>query len=231
MSLLLSLAIVPLVAYAIRKPLGKHPAVFYALALLVCGISFCIITTPGSDPIVRVIGDLFQKGRLAFALFALVMFIGVAKPQSALRNAFMSIRANLSIIASIFIVVHVVIYGTNYSTFIGTLAALRPNVVFSLIASLVLVALLIALASTSFEHVKKKMRASTWKTVQKTAYAFFAVIFVHLSGYLLFAAFQGSAKAQVSYSIYLFVAGLYLILRIRRARLDKLAPANSKEST
>ena len=68
------------------------------------------------------------------------------------------------------------------------------------------------------EQVKKKMRASTWKTVQKTAYAFFAVIFVHLSGYLLFAAFQGSAKAQVSYSIYLFVAGLYLILRIRRAK-------------
>jgi DMSO/TMAO reductase YedYZ heme-binding membrane subunit len=91
------------------------------------------------------------------------------------------------------------------------------------VIALVLFVLVAVLAVTSFNFIKKRMNAERWKLVQRFAYPFFGLIFFHLLGYLLIPALNGSFEALLRIVIYLIIFAAYLILRLRRASLDKRA--------
>jgi DMSO/TMAO reductase YedYZ heme-binding membrane subunit len=67
------------------------------------------------------------------------------------------------------------------------------------------------------------MTARSWKQLQRFAYLFFILIFLHLSGYLLYPALQGSQSALLNLTVYLVILVAYIILRVRREYLDSKA--------
>ena len=95
--------------------------------------------------------------------------------------------------------------------------------------ALVLFALLLVLGVTSFNAVKRRMRADTWKRVQLLAYPFFGLVYVHLLLMLLPSALQGGAAAQASVAAYTAVFGTYAVLRVTRALLDRRMVASVEE--
>lgn len=221
MSLIVSLIIMTLVAILIRKPLKRFPVVFYVLALLASalGVYFTLYTNPNAA--VRAVAFAVQKGHVGFALFAVVMFVGIFSNDSRVRRYFNPVRAELSIMAAILIAGHFCLYLRNYMFVLGDFASVKTNVLFSLIIALVILALLIVLTFTSFNAIKRKMKPKTWKRVQTFAYVFFGLIYLHMLGYLLPAALSGSARAITNVAVYSVIFLVYVVLRTRKAVADK----------
>jgi DMSO/TMAO reductase YedYZ heme-binding membrane subunit len=190
--------------------------VFYIVALIL-DVFFIYNTSFTLPPWFReYILFVFQSNNLAMGFFIIVMFTGVLNEKSALRKFLMSIRAELSIIASIFTIGHVIVYGRSYLAQITGSAFDMPaaRLVATLVAFL-LVVLLIPLTLTSIRSIKARMKSKTWKNIQKTAYVFFLLIFIHIFFYLLPPALAGSLGATVSLVLYSTLCLAYLILRIR----------------
>jgi DMSO/TMAO reductase YedYZ heme-binding membrane subunit len=218
MSLLISLILVLAFALLLRKPIKRFPALFYLLAILICsgGIYFTIASNP--NQIVRTLAFAVQKGHLGFSMFALVMFIGVFERGSSVRRMLNPIRAQLSIIASILILGHLIPYLRNYLGMMGSLFSLNVNLIISIVIAFILLILLFVLAATSFDAIKQKMSAVSWKKIQWFAYPFFGLIYFHLLGFLLIPALHGSLNSLINLVVYSVLFISYAVLRIKRGK-------------
>lgn len=70
------------------------------------------------------------------------------------------------------------------------------------VLAVVLLVLLVVLGVTSFAFVKRQMSTASWKKVQKLAYPFFGLVYVHLLLMLLPSALHGGLAAQASVVVY-----------------------------
>ena len=95
------------------------------------------------------------------------------------------------------------------------------NVLSALVVALALLVLLLVLGVTSFGFVKKHMRTESWKRLQRWAYVFFGLVYVHLMLMLAPAASRGGEAALVTVAVYTVVFGAYAVLRVRRALVDR----------
>jgi DMSO/TMAO reductase YedYZ heme-binding membrane subunit len=216
MGLILTLAITSLTAYALRKPLQQYPLLFYGIALLVVAGGLYLVFVPHPNALLRSCSSFIQRGQIAVALFAVVMYVGVLADTSPLRRALMPVRAELSILASIFVCGHFIPYLKNYLGMIANLMTLKANVLASLGLALILLIILAFLTITSFSVVKRVMTAERWKRVQLLAYPFFGLIYFHLLGYFLAPALQGVFQALLTLVVYTALFAAYFILRLRR---------------
>ena len=91
-----------------------------------------------------------------------------------------------------------------------------------------LLVLLLVLGVTSFQGVKRRMSADRWKAVQKWAYPFFGLVYVHLSLMLAPSALGGGASAQESLAVYTAVFGVYAVARIYRALAERSSKTAQK---
>ena len=71
----------------------------------------------------------------------------------------------------------------------------------------------------SFKKVRKKMKASTWKKIQRTAYIFYALIYVHVLTFFIPKARMGREGYFLSIVAYSVVFISYAVFRIRKAYL------------
>ena len=210
--------------FALRNPLHKWPVAFYVLAVAV-DVVFAFGTfgmLPRSIWMPMLV--LVQKCMVALALFVVVMFIGCFSKESKVGRWLRPVRAELSIIACILACGHMAVYLASYLPRLA-MGGLGGNVLASLTLALVLLALLLVLGITSFQAVKKHMRTETWKRVQKFAYLFFGLVYVHLVLMLLPSALAGGAAAQTTVGIYTVAFGGYAVARIARALADRRAVA------
>lgn len=214
------LAVSVVFAFACRRPLKACPWVFYAMA---AGLDVLFIVD-SAMPLPGVLGDalflLLHKCTLATALFVVVMYIGVFARDSRVATALRPVRAELSILAWLLSLGHMAVYLSSYALQMSS-GVLKPNIVMALAVAAVLFCLLLVLGVTSFNAVKRRMRAESWKHVQLLAYPFFGLVYVHLMLMLLPSALQGGAAAQVSVAVYSAVFVLYAVLRIARAVADR----------
>ena len=65
------------------------------------------------------------------------------------------------------------------------------------------------------------MRTESWKRLQRWAYVFFGLVYVHLMLMLAPAASRGGEAALVTVAVYTVVFGAYAVLRVRRALIDR----------
>ena len=94
------------------------------------------------------------------------------------------------------------------------------NLAVSFVISGVLLVLFVMLLVTSFNAVKRHMHAKTWKNVQRWAYVFFGLMYVHLAVILMPPALSGKETAMISMTVYTIVFAAYAILRIRRTVVE-----------
>jgi methionine sulfoxide reductase heme-binding subunit len=219
MVFLLVLVITIAVAFALRNPLKEMPWVFYAAATVVVVLLFLGVNDflgPWWKPLLL----LIQRCMVPLALFTLVMFIGVLPKTSKAALWLRPVRAELSIVACILCLGHVCMYLGTYATRVFS-GSMRATTLISFCIALVLFILLLILGITSFNFIKRHMSTHAWKNVQRFAYVFFMLTYVHLMFILLPAALQGGEQAKLSVIIYTLLFASYGILRILRAYRDK----------
>lgn len=223
MPFLIVLIVAAAASVLLRHPLHKAPVAFYILAVALDAA--CIVGIEGLLPRV-VMGPLtllIGKCVLSLALFVVVMYIGVFAKGSRVHQWLKPVRAELSIIACILACGHMAVYLASYAPRLG--GAMGANVLSALVVALALLVLLLALGVTSFGFVKCRMRTESWKRLQRWAYVFFGLVYVHLMLMLAPAAGRGGEAALVTVAVYTVVFGTYAILRVHRALADRRAVA------
>lgn len=223
MTFLMVLVATIVAVLALRQPLHKWPVAFYALAVAadvayIAGIEG-LLPRAVTSPLTLLMG----KCMLSLALFVVVMYIGVFAKGSRVHQWLKPVRAELSILACILACGHMAVYLASYAPRLG--GAMGANVLSALVVALALLVLLLVLGVTSFGFVKKHMRTESWKRLQRWAYVFFGLVYVHLMLMLAPAASQGGEAAVASVVMYTVIFGAYAVLRVRRAFVDRRAVA------
>ncbi|MCL2756896.1 MAG: ferric reductase-like transmembrane domain-containing protein, partial [Coriobacteriia bacterium] len=189
-----------------RVPIRKAPYVFYLLMVL-CDV-LLLTRVYESLPIwlYTYFLSLFQSNTLGIGFFTIVMFVGVFKERSTPRKLLVPIRAELSIMASILTVGHVVRYGLFYLEQIFSADALMPAFRFwGTILAFVALLPMIPLAITSIKRIRARMSNRNWQRLQRLSYPFFGLVFVHILFFLLAPALSGNSSAIISVCAYLVI--------------------------
>ena len=172
---------------------------------------------------------LFSRGAFGTALWAVVMWTGAFPNGSKPIKAFMPIRGELSIFAAILTLGHNIGYGKTYFVRLFTdasrMSAEQLTASFLTIAMLII---MIPLTVMSFPQIRKKMNAKLWKKIQRTAYLFYGMMYLHVM--VLFvpmakAGRQGYFLSVLAYSI-VFIG--YAVCRIRKWYLLRKKAENIK---
>lgn len=218
MEFLAVLTVTTAAVFLLRNLIMRMPVAFYLSACAVVVLLFA-----GSSGLLgvwwRPVILLVQRCMVALALFTVVMFIGVFAKDSRIGLWLRPIRAELSIIACILCLGHMCAYAAPYAlrAFSGTMSA---SMAIAFWVAVALFVLLLVLGITSFGAVKKRLRTTTWKSIQRLAYVFFALAYVHMMLMLAPAAVVGGAQALASVGMYSAVFLAYVVLRLCRAKKE-----------
>lgn len=216
-------------AYLCKKPLKQHPYIFYIGAAVISIIVAAVDFRNVPEIINTYIIGLFSRGAFGTALWAVVMWTGAFPNGSKPIKAFMPIRGELSIFAAILTLGHNIGYGKTYFVRLFTdasrMSAEQLTASFLTIAMLII---MIPLTVMSFPQIRKKMNAKLWKKIQRTAYLFYGMMYLHVM--VLFvpmakAGRQGYFLSVLAYSI-VFIG--YAVCRIRKWYLLRKKAENIK---
>ena len=217
------LAVTVVGCFALRNPLKALPVAFYAAAIAidvvyVYGVFFGLPRAIWSPLFV-----LIQKCELSLALFVVVMFIGCLNRGGRAYHWLKPVRSELSIVAWFLSLGHMAVYLESYVPRLLGGGEIGGNVMGAFVLAVVLLVLLVVLGVTSFAFVKRQMSTASWKKVQKLAYPFFGLVYVHLLLMLLPSALHGGLAAQASVAVYSVVFVGYALCRMGRALVDRRA--------
>lgn len=226
MLLIISLIIVSLFIYFLKDSLKKHAGIYYIGAAVISIAVFLIGFLPMPLFVKNNILGIFAKGSLGTAMFVAVMYAGALPKGSKLIAPLMKIRGELSITAAILVLCHNFTYGITYFKMLFIKPeALSATQLTAAIISLVLIIIMIVLTVTSFQAVRKKMQAKKWKQLQRTAYVFYGLMYVHIMLINIPYARLGLGMYVANVVIYSIVFLGYAAMRIAKAVSVKAARA------
>ena len=226
MLLIISLIIVSLFIYFLKDSLKKHAGIYYIGAAVISIAVFLIGFLPMPLFLKNNILGIFAKGSLGTAMFVAVMYAGALPKGSKLIAQLMKIRGELSITAAILVLCHNFTYGMTYFRMLFTKTSLlSATQLAAAVISLVLIAIMIVLTVTSFPSVRKKMQAKKWKQLQRTAYVFYGLMYVHIMLINIPYARLGLGMYVANVVIYSIVFLGYAAMRIAKAVSVKAARA------
>ena len=229
---IISIILVLILAFGLGNQIKKHPGIFYTISVLIT-IGICIYYRAGLWDIypqwfTDYITNPFKRGAFSTALFILVMYTGVLNPKWTVTKKLYKIRGELSIIACIITLGHNFIYGKkHFPNLFFHASEMELNYLIATSLTIILILLMLPLMITSFPMVRKKMNVKTWKNVQKLAYPFFALIYIHIMTVFV----PKAEKKWFEIIIYTIIFSVYLVLRIRKAYKVKSKKYKSTIST
>jgi DMSO/TMAO reductase YedYZ heme-binding membrane subunit len=202
--LLVSLAVLTLLAVLLSGSIKRHAAVYYiafAIPLALVAIPFTgrllgIETfNVGSVPLLgSITRDYIHAGTLGFPLLIIIMYTGALDPRNPVAKKLLAIRKELSILSGFPILAHSLIRVTNnfpraLGFFTGGEASgsvTSPTGAWisntSLVLGILMLALFIPLWVTSFDRVRRYMGNVRWKKLQRWSYVLYALLFIHAAG-------------------------------------------------
>ena len=226
MLLIISLIIVALFIYFLKDSLKKYANIFYIGAAVISIAVFLLEFLPMHLFVKNNILGIFAKGSLGTAMFVVVMYTGALPKGNKLIAPLMKIRGELSITAAILVLCHNFTYGMTYFRMLFTKTSLlSATQLAAAVISLVLIAIMIVLTVTSFPSVRKKMQAKKWRQLQRTAYVFYGLMYVHIMLINIPYARLGLGMYVANVVIYSIVFLGYAAMRISKAVSVKAARA------
>ena len=230
MLLVISLIIVALFIYFLKDSLKKYANIFYIGAAVISIAVFLLEFLPMHLFVKNNILGIFAKGSLGTAMFVVVMYTGALPKGNKLIAPLMKIRGELSITAAILVLCHNFTYGMTYFRMLFTKTSLlSATQLAAAVISLVLIAIMIVLTVTSFPSVRKKMQAKKWKQLQRTAYVFYGLMYVHIMLINIPYARLGLGMYVANVVIYSIVFLGYAAMRISKAISVKAARITDDE--
>lgn len=230
MLLIISLIIVALFIYFLKDSLKKYANIFYIGAAVISIAVFLLEFLPMHLFVKNNILGIFAKGSLGTAMFVVVMYTGALPKGNKLIAPLMKIRGELSITAAILVLCHNFTYGMTYFRMLFTKTSLlSATQLAAAVISLVLIAIMLVLTVTSFPSVRKKMQAKKWKQLQRTAYVFYGLMYVHIMLINIPYARLGLGMYVANVVIYSIVFLGYAAMRISKAISVKAARITDDE--
>ena len=230
MLFIISLIIVALFIYFLKDSLKKYANIFYIGAAVISIAVFLLEFLPMHLFVKNNILGIFAKGSLGTAMFVAVMYAGALPKGSKLIAPLMKIRGELSITAAILVLCHNFTYGMTYFRMLFTKTSLlSATQLAAAVISLVLIAIMLVLTVTSFPSVRKKMQAKKWKQLQRTAYVFYGLMYVHIMLINIPYARLGLGMYIANVVIYSIVFLGYAAMRISKAISVKAARITDDE--
>ena len=230
MLFIISLIIVALFIYFLKDSLKKYANIFY-IGVAVISIAVFLLEFLSMPLFVKnnILG-IFAKGSLGTAMFVVVMYTGALPKGNKLIAPLMKIRGELSITAAILVLCHNFTYGMTYFRMLFTKTSLlSATQLAAAVISLVLIAIMLVLTVTSFPSVRKKMQAKKWKQLQRTAYVFYGLMYVHIMLINIPYARLGLGMYVANVVIYSIVFLGYAAMRISKAISVKAARITDDE--
>ncbi len=130
----------------------------------------------------------------------------------------MPIRAELSIMASILTLGHNIAFGVSYFGFLFKSPEILPlNQLLASIVSIIMIIIMIPLFITSFYSIRKKMNGKSWKNLQKLAYVFYALMYIHVLLLAIPYALKGRSGYTLMVVVYSIIFCSYFALRVSKA--------------
>lgn len=226
MPILLSLVLALLLSWYGGSAIKKHAPVFYCGAALLA-LTTIAVTWSGADTSFPVwmsnyVWPLLSHGAFASALFIIVMYMGALPNGTKAIKRLMPIRAELSIMASLLVLGHNIAYGRTYFVRLFTdTSKMSTTQTLAAICSLIMIAIMLPLMITSFKAVRKKMKPKSWKKLQRSAYVFYGLIYVHTMLLYVPMVQAGRSVYIVNVIVYSLIFISYAGMRIRKELLKK----------
>ena len=204
------------------KALKKKPAVLYGICILLSLVSIFYPREGGLPFLDFFFKKIMQKGVLAGSLFILVMLAPVLPKRFSGRKTIYLLRGEMAISASLITLAHNLAFGGKYfgAVFFGQ-GHISLMELHAAIVSCLMILLLIPLTITSFQTVRRKMQAKTWKKVQNWSYLFYLLLYLHIFFIYQGALLRGKGEYFFTLMLYSFLFGFYGFLRIRQYRMQK----------
>lgn len=221
MLFIISLVIVAAFVYFCGEALKKHPYGFYIGAAVLSAAAFtadvmCHGSTAPAFVKQNIIG-IMTKGSLGTAMFVAVMYAGAIPDRTGVKKRLMRIRGELSITAAVIVLCHNITYGRIYFRLLFTDGTAMPVTQrIAAVISLMLIVLLIVLTATSFPSVRKKLNPRRWKKLQRSAYAFYALTYVHIMLISVPYARSGLIASRINVVVYSAVFMVYAAMRLSK---------------
>ncbi|MBR3629216.1 MAG: ferric reductase-like transmembrane domain-containing protein, partial [Oscillospiraceae bacterium] len=218
-------------AWIAAKPLQQKPLPFYIGAAVVTVMMILIGQTHvplGETVFLKYAVDLFNKGALAAALWCVVAYTGALPNGSKAIKRLMPARGELSILAAIVTISHALTWSISYIQRILKFSAAGKSPAADFIANCIvcvlLMCIMLPLTIISFKAVRRKMNAKKWKMIQRAAYLFYALIYVHILIVLIPKVQASRSGALLSVAAYSAVFIGYAVLRLRKLYFRKRQP-------
>lgn len=228
MVLIIGLVLAIVFSLTCDKFIKKHANILYIVCAVI-SVAVALIDTRSLSAFVNtyIIG-LFSRGAFATSLWIIVMWTGALKNGSKLIKKLMSIRGELSIMAGILTLSHNISFGKTYFVRLFTSASsMSVTHIVAAIMSIVMLFIMIPLTIMSFPKIRKKMNGKLWKKIQRTAYAFYALIYLHIVTLYLPLAQRGNISYWVGVLIYSIIFISYAVCRIRKWYIMRKKPENT----
>ena len=204
------------------KAVKKKPAVLYGICILLSLVSIFYPREGGLPFLDFFFKKIMQRGVLAGSLFIWVMLAPVLPKSSSERKTIYLFRGEMAICASFITLAHNLAFGGKYfgALFLGQ-GHISLMELHAAIVSCLMILLLIPLTITSFQTVRRKMQAKTWKKLQNWSYLFYLLLYLHIFFIYQGALIRGKGDYFFTLMIYSFIFGFYGFLRIRQYRIQK----------
>ena len=204
------------------KAVKKKPAALYGICILLSLVSIFYPREGGLPFLDFFFKKIMQKGVLAGSLFILVMLAPVLPKRFSGRKTIYLLRGEMAISASLITLAHNLAFGGKYfgAVFFGQ-GHISLMELHAAIVSCLMILLLIPLTITSFQTVRRKMQAKTWKKVQNWSYLFYLLLYLHIFFIYQGALLRGKGEYFFTLMLYSFLFGFYGFLRIRQYRMQK----------
>ena len=204
------------------KALKKKPAVLYGICILLSLVSIFYPREGGLPFLDFFFKKIMQRGVLAGSLFIWVMLAPVLPKSFAGRKTIYLLRGEMAICASLITLAHNLAFGGKYfgALFFGQ-GHISLMELHAAIVSCLMILLLIPLTITSFQTVRRKMQAKSWKKLQNWSYLFYLLLYLHIFFIYQGAMIRGKGEYFFTLMLYSFIFGFYGFLRIRQHRVQK----------
>ena len=204
------------------KALKKKPAVLYGICILLSLVSIFYPREGGLPFLDFFFKKIMQRGVLAGSLFIWVMLAPVLPKSFSGRKTIYLLRGEMAICASLITLAHNLAFGGKYfgALFLGQ-GHISLMELHAAIVSCLMILLLIPLTITSFQTVRRKMQAKSWKKLQNWSYLFYLLLYLHIFFIYQGALIRGKGEYFFTLMLYSFIFGFYGFLRIRQYRMQK----------
>ena len=204
------------------KAVKKKPAVLYGICILLSLVSIFYPREGGLPFLDFFFKKIMQRGIFAGSLFILVMLAPVLPKSFSGRKTIYLLRGEMAICASLITLAHNLAFGGKYfgALFLGQ-GHISLMELHAAIVSCLMILLLIPLTITSFQSIRRKMQAKTWKRLQNWSYLFYLLLYLHIFFIYQGALIRGKGEYFFTLMLYSFIFGFYGFLRIRQYRVQK----------